>query len=62
MKRKTMVSVVLIAGLSLVSGVANACCTGDYYFCESWKSQVIADLDENCGGCFTGEHRWIKGC
>jgi len=57
-----MVSVALIAGLSLVSGVANACCTGDYYFCESWKSQVMADVEENCDGCVSGHYIWIEGC
>lgn len=36
-----------------------ACCTGDYYICDSWEEDFISDVETNCDGCTTGEITWI---
>lgn len=51
----------LVAALSFspIAPGLIACCVGDYYLCESWRPDVIADVEENCDGCISGEVTWI---
>ncbi|GCC50876.1 hypothetical protein SanaruYs_10950 [Chryseotalea sanaruensis] len=66
---KSRTKKILISGLMIFGLVAGplasdllACCTDDYYFCESWRNEVIQDVEDNCDGCLTGTIIWIEGC
>lgn len=50
---------VVVLSLSPIASELIACCVGDYYLCESWRDDVMEDLDENCDGCLAGEITWI---
>ena len=60
--KKIAIVLSMVSLFLVIPEISNACCGGDWYWCESWREQVIEDADDNCGGCYYGEVEWIEGC